>query len=401
VAPSARPSGEKEKTVDDAAAGYLDFGLAPEHVEFRKQFRRFVVERLTPLAERAEREGTFPREVYDELRRHGYLAVNFPEEVGGGGGDLLTGCIFYEELTRASAGISAGVFAHQHLAAGPILEFGTDAQKAEFLLPALRGERIGAFGLTEPDAGSDIRGIKTRAREAGGDWVLDGSKLYITNGTIADFLLVAARTAAGRDPSSLTLFLVPAKLEGINASALKKVGNHSSSTALVTLEDVRVPRGCVLGEVGGGLGQLKATLTRGRILVANRGLGIAQESVECILRYSGERKAFGQAIGKFQAVAFRIAEMATRADAVRLMIYRAARLAMTGTDCIREASMAKFMASELAVQAAAASLLLHGGAGYMEEMKVARLYRDAPEAWIGEGTNEIQLLVIAKSLGLL
>jgi alkylation response protein AidB-like acyl-CoA dehydrogenase len=383
------------------AEEFRDFGLTPEHVQFRDQFRRFVGERLAPIAERAERDGTFPREVYDELRRGGHLAVNYPEEVGGGGGDLLTGCIFYEELTRASAGISAGVFAHQHLAAGPIRRFGTDAQKAEFLLPALRGEIIGAFGLTEPDAGSDIRGIKTRAREVDGGYVLNGSKLYITNGTIADFMLVAARTGAGRDSSSLTLFLVRTRDKGVSASELRKVGNHSSSTAYVSLEDVRVSTDDVLGEVGAGLAQLKATLTEGRILVANRGLGIAQEALDCILRYSGERHAFGHPIGSFQSVAFKIAEMATRVDAARLMIYRAARLAMAGRECIREASMAKFMSSEAAVQAATTSLLLHGGAGYMEEMKIARLYRDAPEAWIGEGTNEIQLLVIARSLRLL
>ena len=383
------------------AEEFRDFGLTPEHVQFREQFRRFVGERLAPIAERAERDGTFPRDVYDELRRGGHLAVNYPEEVGGGGGDLLTGCIFYEELTRASAGISAGVFAHQHLAAGPIRRFGTDAQKAEFLLPALRGEIIGAFGLTEPDAGSDIRGIKTRAREVDGGYVLNGSKLYITNGTIADFMLVAARTGAGRDSSSLTLFLVRTGDKGVSASELRKVGNHSSSTAYVSLEDVRVSTDDVLGEVGAGLAQLKATLTEGRILVANRGLGIAQEALDCILRYSGERHAFGQPIGSFQSVAFKIAEMATRVDAARLMIYRAARLAMAGRECIREASMAKFMSSEAAVQAATTSLLLHGGAGYMEEMKIARLYRDAPEAWIGEGTNEIQLLVIARSLRLL
>lgn len=383
------------------ASATADFGLQPEHIAFRDQFRRFVADRLAPLAARGETEARFPREVYDELRQHGYLAVNYPEAVGGGGGDLLTGCIFYEELTRASAGVSAGVFAHQHLAVGPILKFGNAAQQAEFALPALRAERIGAFALSEPDAGSDIRGIRTYAQKRGGDWVINGSKLYITNGGIADFLLVAARTGKSRASDSITLFLVDAHGSGVNASELVKVGNHSSSTAFISFEDVRVPPDYVLGDIGRGLDQLKATLTEGRILVANRGLGIGQEAYECILRYAAERQAFGQHIGKFQAVAFRIAEMATRIDAVRLMIYRAARLRMSGHDCIREASMAKFLSSELAVQAATASLLLHGGAGYIEEMKVARLFRDAPEAWIGEGTNEIQLLVIAKSLGLL
>lgn len=378
-----------------------DFGLTAEHRAFRDQFRRFVADRLLPLAERGEREHRFPREVYDALRAGGFLAINFPEEVGGAGGDLLAGCIFYEELTRASAGVSAGVFAHQHLAAGPVFRFGTAEQRREFLLPALRGERIGAFGLTEPDAGSDIRGIKTRARRDGGDFVLNGSKLYITNGGLADFMLVAARTGEGRSSAALSTFIVETRDPGVSPRELLKVGNHSSSTAFVSLEDVRVPAGRVLGEIGQGLGQLKATLTEGRILVANRGLGIAQEAFELILRYAGERQAFGQSIGRFQGVAFKIADMAARVDAARLMIYRAARLRMAGHDCVREASMAKYLASEAAVRVAADALLLHGGAGYMEEMKIARLYRDAPEAWIGEGTNEIQLGVIARSLGLL
>jgi alkylation response protein AidB-like acyl-CoA dehydrogenase len=381
---------------------YRDFGLAFEHEEFRTQFRRFCEGELGGLIVKAEAERRFPREIYPMLRDAGYLAVNFPEGVGGGGGDLIMGSLFYEELTRAAAGVSAGVFAHQHLACKPLLRFGTEEQKQEFMLPGLRAERIGAFGLSEPDAGSDIRGVRTTARQAGGDYVINGSKLYITNGGIADFILVAARTGGeARGSDSLTLFIVDTDTPGFHSSELEKVGNHSSSTALITLEDVRVPADRILGELGRGLSQLKATLTEGRILVANRGLGIGQEAVDLIRHYAGERKAFGQEIGKFQGVAFKVADMATRADAVRLMIYRAAQLFMAGRDCTREASMAKLLASEFAVQSATSALLLHGGAGYMEEMKVARLFRDAPEAWIGEGTNEIQLMVIAKTLGLL
>lgn len=380
---------------------YRDFGLDLEHEQFRAQFRRFVEERLVPIAVEAERENRFPREVYDELRSSGYLAVNFPDEIGGGGGDLLMGCIFYEELTRASAGISAGVFAHQHLALTPLMRFGTEEQKARYLAPGLNGELIGAFGLTEPDAGSDIRGIRTWAKADGDDYVINGSKLYITNGTIFDFILVAARTEEGRASDSVTLFLVPADTPGIERSLLQKVGNHSSSTAFVSFDNVRVPAHSILGRKGSGIRQLKDTLVEGRILVSNRGLGIGQEACDLIHAYAGERHAFGQPIGKFQGVAFKVAEMMVRADAARAMIYRAARLFMAGVKCDREASMAKFLASELAVGAASTGLLLHGGAGYMEEMKIARLFRDAPEAWIGEGTNEIQLLVIAKTAGLL
>ncbi len=285
------------------AESYQDFGLELEHVQFRDQFRRFVTDRLAPVARRAETDKVFPLEVYDLLRQAGYLGINYPEAIGGGGGDLLMGCLFYEELTRAAAGISAGVFAHQHLALGPIVHLGTPEQQAEFQRPAIEGRRIGAFGLTEPDAGSDIRGIRTRARRDGDDFVLNGSKLYITNGTIADFMLVAARTGEARAADALTIFIVDAKDAGITTASLDKVGNHSSSTAFVTIENVRVPQRRVLGEIGRGLAQLKATLTDGRILVANRGLGLAQEAVDLILSYARQRQAFGKTIGSFQGVA--------------------------------------------------------------------------------------------------
>ncbi|MGX0978483.1 alkylation response protein AidB-like acyl-CoA dehydrogenase [Roseovarius sp. MBR-51] len=379
---------------------FRDFGLELEHEEFRAQFRRFVQDRLVPLAESAEAEHRFPREIYGLLGEQGYLAVNFPDPIGGGG-DLLIGCIFYEELTRASAGISAGVFAHQHLALTPLMRFGTDEQKERYLTPGLTGEMIGAFGLTEPDAGSDIRGIRTVARRDGDDYVINGSKLYITNGTIADFILVAARTGEDRAQDSLTLFLVPTDDPGIQRTLLDKVGNHSSSTALISFDDVRVPASAILGAHGEGIRQLKDTLVEGRILVANRGLGIGEEACELIEEYAKERKAFGQPIAKFQGVSFKVADMRVRADSARLMIYRAARLFMSNKKCDREASMGKFLASELAVNASTTGMLLHGGAGYMEGMKIARLFRDAPEAWIGEGTNEIQLHVIAKTMGLL
>jgi alkylation response protein AidB-like acyl-CoA dehydrogenase len=376
------------------------FGLAPEHVQFRDQFRRFVATRMAPLAERAEAERRFPSEVYALLRDGGYLGVNYPEDDGGAGGDLLMGCIFYEELTRAAAGVSAGVFAHQHLAVGSVLRVGNAEQRQQWGLPGLRGEAIGAFALTEPDAGSDIRGLQTRARRDDDDWVLNGSKLYITNGTIADFLVLAARTEAGRGADALTLFLVDARTPGIEARALDKLGNHSSSTAFMALDDVRVPASAVLGRAGEGLSQLKATLTDGRVLVANRGLGIAQEAVDLIHAYAGQRRAFGKTIDGFQSVAFRIADLSIRVEAARLAVYRAAQMRMAGQECVREASIAKFLASEIAVRASQEALLLHGGAGYMTEMRISRLYRDAPEAWIGEGTNEIQLHVISRAMGM-
>ena len=377
-----------------------DAMLDSEHIQFRNAFRRFVQERLAPLAIQGEKEKRFPLEVYRVLREGGYLAPDCPEEIGGGGGDILIGCVYYEELTRIPAGVSAGVFAHQHLALKPLLALGTEAQKREYLLPGVRAERIGAFALTEPDAGSDIMGIRTRARRDGEDWILSGSKVYITNGTIADYYLLAARTSPERRPDALSLFIVDAGSRGLSASALDKLGNHSSSTALVSLDDVRVGPGQLLGKVGGGLGQLKATLSSGRILQATRGLGIAQCALEHSLAYAGQRKAFGRPIGEFQGVAFKVAEMAARIEAARLMIYSAACAHIAGKEVSMGASMAKFLTADAVQYAVVNAVTVHGGYGYMEESGLPRLYRDAPESYIGEGTPEIQLRIIARAMGM-
>ncbi len=377
-----------------------DAMLDSEHLQFRSAFRRFVEERLAPLAAQGEKQKRFPLEVYAALRDGGYLAPDCPEDIGGGGGDILIGCVYYEELTRIPAGVSAGVFAHQHLALKPLLALGTEAQKREYLLPGVCAERIGAFALTEPDAGSDIMGIRTRARRDGEDWILSGSKVYITNGTIADYYLLAARTSPGRGPDALSLFIVDASSRGLSASALEKLGNHSSSTALLALDDVRVGPGQLLGKVGGGMGQLKATLSSGRILQATRGLGIAQVALEKCLDYAGQRKAFDRTIGEFQGVAFKIAEMAARIEAARLMIYSAARAHISGREVSMSASMAKFLTADAVQYAVLNAVTLHGGYGYMEESGLPRLYRDAPESYIGEGTPEIQLRIIARAMGM-
>ncbi len=374
--------------------------LETEHLQFRRAFRRFVEERLAPLAALGEKQKRFPLEVYAALREGGYLAPDCPEDIGGGGGDILIGCIYYEELTRIPAGVSAGVFAHQHLALKPLMTLGSDAQKREYLLPGVRAERIGAFALTEPDAGSDIMGIKTRARRQGDDWIVSGSKLYITNGTIADFYIVAARTMPERRPDALSLFIVDADSAGLTRQSLDKLGNHSSSTALVSLADVRVGPGQLLGTVGGGMGQLRTTLTSGRILQATRGLGIAQIALERTLAYAGQREAFGRPIGQFQGVGFKVAEMAARIQAARLMIYSAAAAHIAGKEVSAEASMAKFMTADAVQFAVLQAMTLHGGFGYMEESSIPRLYRDAPESYIGEGTPEIQLRIIARAMGL-
>lgn len=377
-----------------------DVLLESENKEFRKNFRRFVTDKLAELAHQGERKQNFPVEVYKVLGENGFLAPDYPEEVGGGGGNILTGCVYYEELSRIPAGVSAGVFAHQHLAIRPVYELGTDVQKREYMLPALKASRIGAFALTEPDAGSDVQGIKTHARRIGDDWIINGSKVYITNGTIADYFVLAARTSSERRPDAISLFLVDAKTKGIDAKSLNKLGNHSSSTALVSFDDVKVGLGQLLGNIGGGLTQLKATLSSGRIMQATRGIGIAQVAMEKTLKYACERRAFGKAIGEFQAVGFKIAEMATRIEAARLMVYSAARAYIDGRDTTQGASMGKFMAADAVIYATQQAMNLHGGYGYMEESEIPRLFRDGPESYIGEGTPEIQLRIIARQLGM-
>ena len=374
--------------------------LDSTHIEFRTHFRRFVLSCLAEPAARGERERVFPTEVYGLLRDAGYLAPDYPETINGGGGDILSACIYYEELTRIPAGVSAGVFAHQHLAIRPILELGTDDQRARYLAPALRAERIGAFALTEPDAGSDVQGIRTRATRDAQGWVLNGSEIYITNGTIADYYVLAARTSPERKPDALSLFLVDRDSAGLAASALDKLGNHSSSTALVSLDGVRVPAQALLGQVGSGLAQLKDTLTSGRIIQATRGLGIAQVAMEKTLQYARDRQAFGRPIGEFQAVGFRVAEMASRIEAARMMVYSAARDFMAGRPCGQAASMAKFMTADAVIFATQHAVSLHGGYGYMEESGIARLFRDGPESYIGEGTPDIQLRIIARQMGM-
>ncbi len=377
-----------------------DVLLEPEHKAFRDHFRRFVTDKLEAIAHQGERDKRFPLEIYNALAQGGFLAPDYPADVGGGGGDILTGCVYYEELSRIPAGVSAGVFAHQHLAIRPIYELGTEEQKQEYMLPALKAARIGAFALTEPDAGSDVQGIKTHARRDGGDWVVNGSKVYITNGTIADYFILAARTSPERRPDAISLFLLDARQKGIVAEPLDKLGNHSSSTALVSFSDVRVGPGQLLGAVGGGLAQLKATLSSGRIMQATRGLGIAQMAMEKTLKYACERKAFGKLIGDFQAVGFKVAEMAARIEAARLMVYSAAHDCIAGRDTNQGASMGKFMTADAVIFATQQAMNLHGGYGYMEESGIPRLFRDGPESYIGEGTPEIQLRIIARQLGM-
>ena len=378
----------------------INFGLDEEHVDMRASVRALVQDRVAPMAQEAEEHRTFPRELLPLLARQGLLGLKYPEALGGQGLDILAECILTEELTRAAAGLSAGVFAHSHLGIAPVLYFGSDELQADFAAPALRGELIAGFALTEPSAGSDVKGIRSRARRIGEDYVLNGSKVFITNGNIADYLVVAAYTDPDAGSRGISIFVVPTDSPGIERRPLRKLGNWSSDTAEVFLQDVSVPARYRIGVEHGGFGQLMQTLTEGRIIVSARALALAEQANEMAIGYAKERMAFGRPIGSYQTLSHRLASTSVEVDAGRMLIYRAARLHMAGRDCAVEASKAKYFASTLAQRATTEALHVHGGWGYMAEFGVERLYRDAPEAVIGEGTAEIQLRVIARSLGM-
>ncbi|HAM59486.1 MAG TPA: acyl-CoA dehydrogenase [Candidatus Rokubacteria bacterium] len=377
-----------------------DFGLEREHREFRDQFRRFVAAKIAPLAEAGEREHRFPREVYRVLRDGGFLAVNFPEAVGGGGGDLLTGCIFYEELTRASAGVSAGVFAHQHLAAGPVFRIGTEEQQGEFLLPALRGERIGAFGLTEPGAGSDARGIRTTATRDGDGWVINGTKMFITNAGTDMSLGVTLLAVSGTRPSGereYSAFLVERGTPGFNVGRrIPKIGWHAVDTRELIFEGCRIPADHLIGQQGVGLRQFMKALAIGRISVAALSLGCGAACLDLALDYAKQRRQFDQPISHFQGIQFKLADMAVAVENSRLITYKAAWLYDQGREFAKEAAMAKLYASDTAMHVASEAVQVHGGYGYTTEYHVERYWRDLRVFRIAPVTQEMTLNYIAE-----
>lgn len=376
------------------------FGLDDTQWLMRDTLRRFVEREVVPLVERGEREHTFPRELIPLLAEHGYIGLKYPTEVGGQGLDVFAECLLIEEIGRAAAGAAAGVFAHTHLGIAPLVYFGSDELRERYARPALRGALIAGFALTEPGAGSDVKAIRTRAVREGDTYRINGQKVFTTNGTIADYLVVAAYTQPDAGSNGISIFVVPTDSEGFEARALSKMGNWSSDTAEVFLSDVVVPADNRIGPENGGFKQLMRTLVEGRIIVATRGLALAEKAFEHSVKYAKEREAFGHPIGHFQGVSHKIARMAAEIDAARLLIYRAAHLHAQGLDSGVEASKAKYFATMLAQRATTDAVHIHGGWGFTTEFGVERLYRDAPESVIGEGTEDIQLNVIAKSLGL-
>ena len=374
--------------------------LKDEHYIFQDQIRRFCREEMAPLVEEAERMQKTPRHLFRRMGELGYLCIRYPEEYGSVNADKITDVILREEISRVCQGFATSLSGHCHLSTYPIYRAGTDEQKKNYLIPAINGEKVGAFALTEPDAGSDTKAIKSLAVRDGDDYILNGAKTFISNAPFADYLLTAAYTDPSKGYQGISLFIIDADTEGMSIRKLDKEGIRSSETGEISFVDCRVPRGQLLGGQEGNFQLIMETLSEGRIGVAGNMVGVAQAAYDCALQYAKERVQFGRAIGKHQAVAHMLSDMAVNIRAARLMVYSSAHLVDFGERCAFEASTCKLFASETAVKTARAAIQIHGGYGLMAEYPVFRYLRDALVYTIGEGTSEIQRNIIAKEIGL-
>jgi len=377
----------------------MNFDLDSEHELVRTTVRAFAEEHVAPVAEELDRESRFPYDLVAQLGELGLMGMTIPEEYGGAGADTVAYAIAVEELTRIDSSVAITVAAHHSLGTLPIYYFGTEEQKQEWLPALTSGERLAAFGLTEPDAGSDAGATRTHAELRDGCWVINGSKLFITNaGTdITACVTITART--GDD--EISNIIVPNGTPGYEISKpMKKLGWRASDTRELSFKDVEVPEENLLGPRGQGFQQFLEILDGGRISIAAMGVGLAQGAYDLAYAYAQERRQFGRPIGKFQAVRFKLADMATELEAGRNLVYKAAWLKDQGRDFALAAAQAKLYTGELSNRAVNWALQIHGGYGYMDEYAVSRLYRDQKILEIGEGTNEVQRMVIARHLGL-
>jgi short/branched chain acyl-CoA dehydrogenase len=377
----------------------VDFDLTSEQELIRETVRTFARERVEPVAAELDLSGRFPYELVAELGELGLMGLPIPEEYGGAGGDTVSYAIAIEELTRIDSSVAITVAAHTSLGTMPILLYGSDEQKERWLPDLASGKRLAAFGLTEPDAGSDAGATRTTADLRDGSWIVSGSKIFITNaGTdITWGVTITARTAE----DEISNIVVENGTPGYTVSApMKKLGWRASDTRELSFDGCAVPEGNLLGPRGEGFRQFLEILDGGRISVAAMGVGLAQGAYDLAYAYAQEREQFGKPISSFQAIRFKLADMATEIEAGRALVYKAAWLKDQGRQFAREAAMAKLFTGELSNRVANAALQIHGGFGYMEEAAVSRLYRDQKILEIGEGTNEVQRMVIARHLGL-
>ena len=376
----------------------MNLDLTDEHELLRRTVRDFAVERIAPVAEELDREHRFPYELVKEMAELGLMGMTIPEEYGGAGTDTVSYAIAVEELTRVDSSVAITMAAHHSLGSLPIYMFGSEEQKRDWVPQLASGEKLAAFGLTEPEAGSDAGAARTRAELRDGEWVVNGSKMFITNAGTDITACVTITAITGED--EISNIVVPNGTEGYEvAPPMRKLGWRASDTRELSFRDVRVPEGNLLGPRGKGFQQFLEILDGGRISVAAMGLGLAQGAYDLASEYARERKQFGKPISSFQAIQFQLADMATEIEAGRNMVYKAAWLKDQGREFGREAAMAKLYTGELSNRAANAALQIHGGYGFMDEYAISRLYRDQKILEIGEGTNEVQRMVIAKHLG--
>ncbi|KTS30922.1 acyl-CoA dehydrogenase [Methylobacterium indicum] len=373
--------------------------LSDDQILIRDTARSFARERLKPFSAKWDREARFPREAIAEMGALGFMGMLVPEEHGGAAADHVAYALAIEEVAAGDGAVSTVMSVHNSVGCMPILKFGSDEQKARFLGPLARGEQLGAFCLTEPGAGSDAAALKTRARRSGNAWVLSGTKQFITSGANADLAIVFAVTDPEAGKRGISAFIVPTKTPGYKVARIEhKLGQRCSDTAQIVFEDMELTPDLMLGQEGEGLKIALSNLEGGRIGIAAQAVGMARAAFEAALAYAGERATFGQKLTGHQAVAFRLADMATKIEAARLLVLNAARLRDAGQPCLKEAAMAKLFASEMAEAVCSDAIQIHGGYGYLADYPVEQIYRDVRVCQIYEGTSDVQRIVISRAL---
>ena len=373
--------------------------LSDDHVMFQKMIREFADQEIAPRAAEIDHKDEFPQWAVDKLAELGILGLVFPAEYGGQDGDSLMYCIAEEEVSRASGSVGLIMAAHISLGTYPIYAFGTDAQKKKYLPDLVSGRKLAAFGLTEPEAGSDAGGTKTRAELKGDHWVVNGSKHWITNAGVAGTLVLTAVTTPGKGVNGISSFIVEAGTPGLKiAKKEDKVGLRGSVTNPIFIEDLKLPKDNMLGAEGQGFRQFMQTLDGGRISIGAMALGLAQAAFDAAVAYAAQREQFGKPIAEFQAVQFKLADMETEIEAARHLVYSAARMKDRGERMTKYSAMAKLYASEVSMRCTNQAIQIFGGNGYSREYPVERFWRDAKLTEIGEGTSEIQRLVIAREI---
>ncbi|HLS35685.1 MAG TPA: acyl-CoA dehydrogenase family protein [Bacillota bacterium] len=379
----------------------MNFDLTKEQTMIKQMVKEFAGDVIKPRAIEIDKKAKFPEDIFQQMGELGLMGIPFPEKYGGSGGDTLSYALAVEQIAQVCGSTALSYAANVSLGASPLYYFGTEAQKEKYLTPIVTGDTLGAFGLTEPNAGSDAGGTQTTAIKENGEYIINGEKSFITNASFSNTIIVTAVTGKDdRDRNIISSIIVPTDTEGVTiTNNYDKMGVRGSDTAEVVLKDVKVPVENLLGDESSGFQQFLETLDGGRISIAAIGLGIAQASLDRSLQYAKERTQFGKPISSFQAIQFKLADMAMEVELARNMVYKAAWLKDQGRPYAKEAAYAKLFATETAVRAADEAIQIHGGYGYMREYEVERFLRDAKLLVIGEGTSEIQRLVIARQLG--